>query len=84
MTLVGIETPSGISGSSMTITCATTTGGTFVTAKDKSGNDFTLTIVASKRYILSPADTRGFDFIKLVSSASETNKTFTLICSQIA
>lgn len=84
LTLVGIETPASISGTSMTFTGANSLGGTYTAIKDKAGSDYTLTITSSKRYILPPADTAGWEFIKLVSSTSETSKTFTLICRQLA
>lgn len=83
-TLVGLFTPASIASSSVTITVAPETGGTFVTAKDPVGSiapagaAYTLTIAQSGYYAIPPSVTAGMRFIKLVMSDTETAKTFTL------
>lgn len=77
-TLVGVFCPASISSTSFTFTCATAAGGTFVTLQSPGGTDYTVTIASSK-YIALPATVfAGVRFMKLVGSASETAKTFTL------
>lgn len=81
--LVGIFVPSTFDGTTITLTAATASGGTFVTVQDSDGSSsaFTITTTAS-RYV--PIDnlaiTAGLRFVKLVcgSSQTTTDTVFTL------
>jgi len=79
--LVGIYVPSTFDGTTITLTCAPTAGGTHVAVQDGYGSAFTLTTAAS-RYcpIPSLAITAGIEFVKLVcgTSQSTTDTVFTL------
>lgn len=78
-TLVGITIPE-LTGTSITITAATASGGTFRTVRDPFGlygtedTDVSLAIGTTSVgfYPLPPELTMGLRYIKLVSSASET------------
>lgn len=72
-TLVGIEIPSAITGTSMTFTTASAAGGTFVPIQNGgTGVALSVTIAASKRIPLGGyPEFKGCRFIKLVSGSSE-------------
>jgi hypothetical protein len=78
-TLCGIYTPASISSTSMTITAATSSGGTFLPVRDpETGTAYTITIAASGYYYIPPQISAGLKYLKLVCGSSETSKTFTI------
>ena len=81
--LVGIFVPSTFDGTTITLTAASTPGGTFVTVQDGDGNAYTITTTAS-RYapIKNLALLAGVRYIKLVcgTSQSTSDTVFTLAC----
>lgn len=71
-TLCGIFIPSGFQGTSITFQVAPESGGTFVVMKDGAGSTVTKTCAASQFLKIDPADFAGVQFMKIVSSATES------------
>lgn len=70
--LCGIFMPAAFTGTTLKIQAASAPGGTFVTVQDGAGNDYTLTVAASKYIPISNlAIVSGLRFIKFVSGSSE-------------
>lgn len=70
---VGIEVPSGFTGTSITLTACTTIAGTYTTVKDVGGNMLTITVAASQTAMIPASLFDGLVNVKLVSSATEAN-----------
>jgi selenophosphate synthase len=72
--LVGIFVPSTFDGTTITLTAATATGGTFVavSADNTASTSYTITTTASKYAPINPVVTQGLRFIKLVCGSSQT------------
>ena len=70
-TVCGLIMPSAFTGTTMTFKGARTVGGTFVTLKDTSGTDKSITVGTSRYIILDPADFAGIENLKLVSGSAE-------------
>lgn len=72
-TLCGIITPSAMTGTTLTLTMAHESGGTFVSVRDGYNNAITITIATneSRYYQIDPAITAGLRFIKIVSGGTE-------------
>lgn len=71
--LVAIEFDSGLDGTSLGFTVATSLAGTYVTLHTGSA-DYSKTVAASRRVLLNPDDFRGIRYIKPVV-ASQTGDT---------
>lgn len=80
--LVGVYIPSGISSTSVTFTASPTADGTYSTV---ARNNTTITegVTASRLLTLDPVKFAAIEFLKIVTSASETDKTFTLVVKVI-
>lgn len=78
--LVGMFAPV-CTGTALTLTAATASGGTFVAVANASNSAISHTISGTAHYIaLDPTLYRGLQFIKLVSGSSEAaDRTFTVI-----
>lgn len=76
--LVGVFLPATFDGTTLKISAATASGGTFVTVENGAGTpaDVTLTASAHSKFVpLAAADrdiVRGLRFIKLVAGSSQT------------
>lgn len=77
LTVVGVYVPASISGTTMTFT-ASYDGTTFFPVQNGSGANSTITISASIYVPFDPAVFAGVRYLKLVSNATETSKTFVL------
>lgn len=72
-TLVGIILPAGISGTTMTFTTATASGGTYVPVYDVGGASAYSVTIGTSRYVpLDPRVFAGCRFLKLVSGSTES------------
>lgn len=70
--LCGIFMPAAFTGTTIKISAASASGGTFVTVTDGAGTDYSLTVAASKYVPVSNlAIVSGLRFIKLISGSSE-------------
>ncbi len=78
--LVGIHAPI-CTGTALTLTAATVTGGTFTAVADKANSAVTHTISGTAHYMaLDPTLYKGLQFIKLVSGSSEgADRVFSLV-----
>lgn len=72
--LCGLRMPSAFTGSTVTIQSAKTPDGTFQTVY-KNGAELTISVAASKKVALDPADFAGDQFIKVVGSAQAAERT---------
>lgn len=68
--LVGIITPSALTGTAFTFTAALISGGTFVPVYDES-TAYSLTVGTSRYIAVKPATFAGIRFFKVVSGSSE-------------
>lgn len=82
MTAVGVYAPASISGTSITFT-ASYDGVTFVPVYDGLGAALSLTIASSEYIPFDPAKFAGIRYLKIVSSATETSKTFVIVTRPI-
>lgn len=82
--LVGLRFPASMSGATMTFTNAIVAGGTSIGVLRSDGTSVSATITSSKQVVLTPQDFAGCNFITLVSSSSETNKTVTLVLADVS
>ncbi len=78
--LVGLFAPV-CTGTALTITAATATGGTFVAVANAANSGITHTISGTAHYIgLDPTLLQGLQFFKLVSGSAEgAERTFTCV-----
>lgn len=86
--LVGVDIPSGVASTTMTIEAAPTSAGTFDKVYDGLGQygavgNVTFTIAASKQIIIPPQITAGVMVCKLAFDSSETAKTYTIYTREI-
>lgn len=71
-TLVGITLPGTLTGTAMTFTTSTTSGGTYSPVYDVGGaSAYSVTIGTSRYVALDPAVFAGCRFVKLVSGSTE-------------
>jgi len=71
--LVGFFIPSNFTATSITIKAASSAGGTFVTAQDGYGSDYSITVGASKYVPIHNFNViAGLRFIKLTAGATQT------------
>ena len=81
--LVGIYTPASLVSTSLTFTAAPNGGGTHATIKNTSNTAISVTVDSSAAYYaLAPDSFAGIRFLKIVTSASETNKVFMIALKQ--
>ena len=79
-TTCGIETPSGLSSTLITLKRANDSGGTFNAVKDVTDTLISITVNSgSDYYALQPSDMAGIRFVKIETGSSETNKTFKIV-----
>lgn len=71
--VVGIQTPSAMTGTSLTFTTPLGDTSTYIALYDKTNTQVSVTIAtnAARHYELAPADFVGLDTLKVVSSGSE-------------
>ena len=74
LTLVGIEIPADWTAANLTLQTTNESGGTLVDVYDKAGNEYTITVGGTSRFIaLDKSDLQGIGrFIKLRSGTSGT------------
>jgi len=82
--LVGLAVPASVAGASMTFEVSDSIAGTFQELRLTSDTALTVTMTASKTYILEPSLFACARYVKLVSAASETSKTFTVFYRPVA
>lgn len=71
--LVGLIFPASMTGTALTFTMSTSSGGTYVGVKDVGGAaDYSLTVTSSKYVPIDPRVFCGIRYVKLVSGSSET------------
>jgi hypothetical protein len=72
-TIVGIYTPSGLTGTTLTFTVCDTLGGTYVALNDPdTGAALSLVVAASKYYAIDPIIFIGPRYVKVVSGSTES------------
>ena len=69
-TLCGIHLPAAFTGTALSFTVSTASGGTFQTLQ-KGGADYSITVAQGKYVALSPSDFAGARFIKIVSGTAQ-------------
>jgi hypothetical protein len=69
--LVAIQTPAALTGTALTFTACSTSGGTFVPVYDTSGNAVSVTVSTSRYIPLTPASFVGIRYLKVVSGSAE-------------
>lgn len=78
-TLVGIQMPATFTGTAITFTGATVSGGTFQAITDKAGVAVSVTVAGGK-FVVIPPDTIHAPFVKIVSGSTESQAdTLTLV-----
>ena len=78
-TLVGIETPAALTGTTLTLQVASEIGGTFQAFHDLSGVEVSIAMAADRRIRLLPSDFAGVQYFKIVSGSTEAaDRTFKL------
>jgi hypothetical protein len=70
-TVCGFYTPSGLSGTAITVQAPDPTTGSFVTVKDETGAALSYTVSAAGYTRVRPSDFAGLSSIRLVSGSSE-------------
>ncbi len=79
VTILGVITPSALTGTSLTFQVSSSAAGTYVPLYDSAGTQVSVTVAASRGYYLDPAIFAGWRYVKLVSGSSEAaDRTFTL------
>ena len=79
-TICGIYIPSAFTGTGLTFSASTVSGGTFVSIRDGAGNAISKTIAAGQY----PTDFVGVRFLQIVSNATEAAaRTLTLAARPI-
>lgn len=82
--LVGIQLPASFTGTSLTFTVATASGGTFQTMKDGAGNSVSKTVAQGQYIGIDPTLFRGVRFFKVVSGSTETSdRSLTVISAPV-
>lgn len=83
-TLIGLRIPASMSGTLLTFKAAEKEDGTYIDLYDKDNAQISVTIGTSARhYQLDPVRFAGVRFLKIISSATETSKTLTLVTRPI-
>ena len=83
-TICGIYIPSAFTGTGLTFSASTVSGGTFVSIRDGAGNAISKTIAAGQYLRLDPTDFVGVRFLQIVSNATEAAaRTLTLAARPI-
>jgi hypothetical protein len=67
----GLICPAALTGTSLSIQGASTSGGTYTTLKNMAAAAVTFPFVANQAYYVDSAITAGFEFIKIASSGAE-------------
>lgn len=71
--LVGLIFPASMTGTTLTFTMSTSSGGTYVGVKDIGGAaDYSITVTSSKYVPIDPRVFCGIRYLKLVSGSNET------------
>lgn len=77
--LVGMISPSALTGATLTFSASPTEDGTYNTLY-RNGSDVSLTFAADKYILLEPSDFVGVRFLKVTSDSTEAaDREFTLI-----
>jgi len=69
--ICGLICPAALTGTSLSIQGASTSGGTYTTLKDILGNAATFSFTANQAYYVDPIVTAGFQYIKILSTTNE-------------
>lgn len=69
-TLCGLKMPAAFTGTALTFSFCEKIDGTYVTLY-KDGADLSVSVAASKGVVLDPVDFACFNFVKIISNASE-------------
>jgi len=71
--LVGLIFPASMTGTTLTFTMSTASGGTYVGVKDVGGaSDYSITVTSSKYVPIDPRVFCGVRYLKLVSGSTES------------
>lgn len=70
-TLVGIITPSALTGTAISFQASNDDDGTYVAVKGSDGVAISIVCAASGYYVIQPAILSGIRFLKLVSNGAE-------------
>lgn len=84
LSLLAIRFPAAFTGTTVTFTGSTSSGGTFQTLYDNTGTLITYTVAQGKDTICNPAHFAAYEYIKVVSGSSEgAARTVTLLCGPL-
>ena len=82
--LVGIRTPGTLTSTAITFQVAHDADGTYLTAKDTAGADYSVTVAASGHYNIPAADTISWQFVKIATGSAESeDRTIELLLKPI-
>ena|SRR4030066_2471764 len=70
-TLCGLHMPAAFTGTTLTFSASSASGGTFLVMQDGLGNNISKTVSASAYIALDPADFAGVRFLKIISGSTE-------------
>ena len=69
--VVGLVTPAGLTGASLTFTASDTEGGTYSPVYDQYGTQVTITVSTSRHVTIAPETLLGCRWLKIVSGSAE-------------
>lgn len=70
--LVGVIMPAAWDAATLSVQASTASGGTFADVYSSAGAQVSWTVAASQYIAIDPATVGGVEFVKLVSSATQT------------
>jgi len=69
--IVGIQLPATFTGTALTFSAATTSGGTSQLVKDGAGNSISKTVAQGQYIAIDPTLFKGIRFVKIISGSTE-------------
>lgn len=82
-TVLGIEMPATVTGTTLTLHGASTSGGTYAVLRDYADAALAITTASGHRHYIEPYITAGWPYIKVVLSAQSQETIVTLICRPV-
>lgn len=83
--IVGIELPTGLTGTAITLTNSIDGGTTYRAVLKTDGTAYTVTCAAARYVVIPPADLKGLTNCKLVSGTSQSGAvTIYLVAARVA
>lgn len=79
----GIEMPATVTGTTLTLHGASTSGGTYAVLRDSTDAALAITTASGHRHYIDPLITAGWPYIKVVLSAQSQETIVTLLCRPV-